>query len=551
MVLKHRWCALFLILWGSQIYATSLSQNLETKQDSIISYQNLIGSPADGDDLRDAYQFFYKEKIAAQKDRDSVSEIFHLYQLSRVEYKYGQYYNSEEDAVKALELIEKRKPAAYTDLLRKNIINHLGLLYHEQRNFQKSNDLYEAGLTLAQTSVDSAIIYNNIAINYRDALNFPLAYQKIQNAYQLVPKIKDSATMALILDNYGFIKFKLDQPDALEFLEKALAIRKNNNRISTYPSFNHLSQYYQKSNQRLSQTYAQEAFAVAKLLSSASYLEDALKLMIDTGHDDVSTYVNLLDSLSLARQLQTNKFALLKYDVSKKEQELKQSQLQGEIIDSQKKFYQVLAIFLGLTALLIILILHFRNKRKQLENVYNTEVRISKKVHDEVANDLYQIMSKIQGQSISKEVLLDDIDKVYDKTRNIAKDSSSLDFEQDFGESLNDLLMLYKTESIQVITKGLKDVSWNRFSDLKKTAIYRILQELLTNMKKHSNATMVVLSFEEKSKHLWLKYVDNGVGSDLRKRSGLLNVENRIKALDGNVTFESKPHKGFKATIKI
>ena len=78
-----------------------------------------------------------------------------------------------------------------------------------------------------------------------------------------------------------------------------------------------------------------------------------------------------------------------------------------------------------------------------------------------------------------------------------------------------------------------------------------MLQELLTNMKKHSNASIVVLSFEKSGKYLIINYKDNGIGTSLTKRNGLQNTENRIQSINGTITFESEINKGFKAIIMI
>ena len=86
---------------------------------------------------------------------------------------------------------------------------------------------------------------------------------------------------------------------------------------------------------------------------------------------------------------------------------------------------------------------------------------------------------------------------------------------------------------------------------LKKMTIYRVLQELMTNMKKHSKASIAVLSFQTINQKLTITYKDNGVGCDLKKQNGLLNTENRIKTINGTITFESQPKNGFHVKITI
>jgi signal transduction histidine kinase len=71
-------------------------------------------------------------------------------------------------------------------------------------------------------------------------------------------------------------------------------------------------------------------------------------------------------------------------------------------------------------------------------------------------------------------------------------------------------------------------------------------------MKKHSESTLVVLSFKKDQKIVQLNYTDNGVGATFKKqkiRNGLQNVENRIHAIKGTITFDTETGKGFKVNI--
>jgi signal transduction histidine kinase len=104
-----------------------------------------------------------------------------------------------------------------------------------------------------------------------------------------------------------------------------------------------------------------------------------------------------------------------------------------------------------------------------------------------------------------------------------------------------------------VITKNLKTIVWSKIALEKQIGIYRVLQELLVNMKKHSGANLVMLSFEQTAKSLVIQYTDNGKGIDASQisKKGLRNAENRILALKGTFIFDTETDKGFKVTIQI
>ena len=71
-------------------------------------------------------------------------------------------------------------------------------------------------------------------------------------------------------------------------------------------------------------------------------------------------------------------------------------------------------------------------------------------------------------------------------------------------------------------------------------------------MKKHTQASIVVLVFEKEKRKLNISVNDNGVGASTLKRSnGLQNTENRIQSINGTIIFETEPNKGFKTKITI
>ena len=77
------------------------------------------------------------------------------------------------------------------------------------------------------------------------------------------------------------------------------------------------------------------------------------------------------------------------------------------------------------------------------------------------------------------------------------------------------------------------------------------LNSLIINMKKHSQASIVVLVFQKENRKLHISYSDNGIGNDLKKGNGLQNTENRIQAINGTIIFDTEPNKGFKTKITI
>jgi two-component system sensor histidine kinase UhpB len=87
-------------------------------------------------------------------------------------------------------------------------------------------------------------------------------------------------------------------------------------------------------------------------------------------------------------------------------------------------------------------------------------------------------------------------------------------------------------------------------------AIYRILQEALTNIARHSKASKVLVRIGKNSNEFKLEIEDNGIGIDqtLLKESksfGVLGMRERAIILGGNFTIENLEPNGTKITVNI
>ncbi len=93
-----------------------------------------------------------------------------------------------------------------------------------------------------------------------------------------------------------------------------------------------------------------------------------------------------------------------------------------------------------------------------------------------------------------------------------------------------------------------------RLSEKIEITIYRITQELINNIIKHSKATEVSVQLFNTNKSVILIVEDNGVGIDNKRNKkgiGLLNISSRLEVVKGEVNFEPSPKSGTLVTIKI
>uniref|UniRef100_UPI0030DA3D2B sensor histidine kinase n=1 Tax=uncultured Polaribacter sp. TaxID=174711 RepID=UPI0030DA3D2B len=70
----------------------------------------------------------------------------------------------------------------------------------------------------------------------------------------------------------------------------------------------------------------------------------------------------------------------------------------------------------------------------------------------------------------------------------------------------------------------------------------RIVQELINNSIKHSNATKIRITLTEFDHLLSLFYFDDGIGFDIEKvklGSGITNIKERVEIFDGTLEIDS------------
>jgi signal transduction histidine kinase len=90
-----------------------------------------------------------------------------------------------------------------------------------------------------------------------------------------------------------------------------------------------------------------------------------------------------------------------------------------------------------------------------------------------------------------------------------------------------------------------------RFGLRVEAAVYRIVEEALTNVMRHASATTVTISLQHSGERLTVVVQDDGAGFDPSLRTltagsgmGLLCMEERARLVDGFVEIDSAPGRG-------
>ena len=507
-----------------------------------------------------AYIYYKKANEIYSNLNDSLGIGQTLTFLAILESDLGDYTSSDITGIEALKFLPKDK----TDHLT-SVYNCLAISARKQEDFKEALYWYDKAIAISTNKSNTIKYLQNKANAYRDLNAYESAINILDSLNNL--QIKSVKTKARILDNLAYTKWLDGDTSIIYDLEIALKMRlTEQDTWGLIASYAHLSEVYKKDNRRKALGYAKQMYSLAITSNSPHDQLEALDKIIALDNSKnlkgfYASYIRINDSLNTAKNKAKNKYAKLKFDSEQNREDnlqLKITNAEKELVIQKGKTLNIVgSVASGFTLMLFLGFIYYRkqqHKQEKRAEVYETETRIAKKIHDEVANNVVNIMNRVQYVEEPKENLLDDLEKVYLLTRNISHQNKVIETGENYTVSLKSLLTNFNSNTTRIILNNIINVGLDKLSETKQIEIYRVLQELLVNMQKHSKAKLVALSFEKKQDNYKIKYSDNGVGVDLntlKLKNGLVNMETRIKSINGSITFTSTFNKGFKAIISF
>ena len=512
-----------------------------------------------------AFYHFNKSKIIYETIKDSANIVYNLIQMASIQQINGDYYGSKETLTEALPFLKKK------DIYSAAINNFFGIADKELSLYNDAIHYYLEATADCTDEVSKQAPLHNIATVYIEQKKYDEAIQILKSILDNKVLDKETNEKAKVLDNLGFAYFKDGLTEkGLSLMQEGYQLRKQiGDFYGSIESNLHLAEFYLKTDSNKSNQYAQAAYEIATRFNSVDERLKALSFLIsnDSGNKNVQyaqKYVTINDSIIKVRNNFKNKFAKIKYDSKKEKDENQKLRLEKaeNLLSIQEQKYQKVVAGIGVIFLIIVIVIlirYYRNRGRieKIKTAYDTETRIAKDIHDELANDVFYAMTFTQTQPLSsenaKETLIQKLDHIYSRVRRISQENSTIDVTTNYAGNLKEMLSTYNTNITNVIINNIEKVNWELVDNIKKVAIHRILQELMVNMTKHSQATLVVVKFDSNGKIIFIDYTDNGKGCQKNQivKNGLQNMENRILAIKGTITFDTEPDKGFKVKITL
>ncbi len=489
-----------------------------------------------------------------------------LLSMALIQKNQNDFFGSKETITEALQYLDMKKDAKYvSSSYNAMATNHRKLLNHED-----AVQYYKKAITLTNSEKDKSIYKNNLATAYIDSKNYDEAILLLSTIVKDTLLSSNHKEYARVLDNLAYAKWLSGKSVIETEFVKALDLRKqNSDQRGQIASYTHLGEFYARKNSRKAATYLDSVIQLSKKLKIPRAEKDALKYLMEIKLNNVyirNRYVFLQDSLYNQELKVKTQFAKYKYDDRLKQESilrLEKEKAEKELEVSYQKNQKTISFFgialLGLGLGFVSYFFTQRSKRlKQLnktakqEATFETEAQIARRVHDDFGAKLNHTMSLVQNNG-DKTLLLDTLEGLYNQSRNFSREINEIDTGANYKNELFEMLSTYAAE-VKLFTLGTKEIDWTSINQLNKTVVYKVLRELMINMRKYSKATTVTLNFKKTSAGLKIGYLDDGVGAsvkELQLKNGLKITENRINAVGGTIIFDSEKGNGFKAEIQI
>jgi len=560
-------------------YSKEINQIATKNNDSLLVAKSLwyIGDYYDYKMQLDSAYIYFDQAEQIYLNTKSYVDVAKMQQYkSIVLFREGLYNEAENKALEALEILERLPKDRLLYEINLNLGNILdlnqqpneALLYYSEAIYILE-DLYKNKLISTEEFLESkAHCYNNIGTLYHTQKSYLNSETYLSYGYNnLIDLNQQNELYTIILTNLGTLNISLNKLNIAEKLlneSLTISLEKNYKQSLTANNFRLGELALKKKDTIEAINYYKTAYQLSTKAKANNTILKSLKALSLTDKQEATKYISLYyafnDSINKLQISKRNKFARIKYESEK---------LEKNIVNLKKENSQLLitSIIIVLIAIILLFIILYRNKIKKYtflkQDQENKELifkllleqeqlsqdvltkereRISQELHDGIINSLFIVRLSL-GNSKDNLPILHEIEKVQNQIRLISHDLKNHEFiQQGFSEIISKLVVQNSTnqQKFQLIIS--KNYKWDKVSYDDKINIYRILQEAIQNVIKHSHAKNCIISIFKTETSDRITITDDGIGfnySKVRNSNGLKNINNRAKQLHASLEVNS------------
>ncbi|WP_147366783.1 tetratricopeptide repeat-containing sensor histidine kinase [Epilithonimonas arachidiradicis] len=514
----------------------------------------------DNNQMDSAFFYLNKGKDLFLKRNDSFGVGKSYVNMAFIQESIGDNFGCIETSLIASQYF-KEKDTAHHGFIFSNY-NNLGIASSSLKNYKDAEQFYKKAKPFAKDPIDKMMLQNNLAILFHNQKKYDSAvfiYNKLINS--VGPK---SDYYPKLLLNYSRSRWFGDQNynPVKNYITAEKLSQNIDDDWTKDAAYAYLSAYYLNKRPDSSKLYAKKMLTLAKKLKypvdELEALQNLIKLSDGTeAQQYFDSYSKTQDSLINSQNKAKNQFALIRYESEKAKTENLLLQKEHARHEYQVKVQNLVIGLLVFVFIVIVIITYnwVKKRRERLVLEANNKLQeqrldFSKRVHDVVANGIYEVMITIENQKdLPKEKILDKLELMYEKSRDLSYDSSS---RQEFNEKILTLAGSFDNDNTRIIIIGNDPDFWESLAPSFREELFQVIRELLVNMKKHSFATQVILRFSRENDLFQIFYSDNGVGlsEDFVEKNGFRNMKTRLEDIGAKMKIEDS-NIGLKVSINI
>jgi signal transduction histidine kinase len=206
-----------------------------------------------------------------------------------------------------------------------------------------------------------------------------------------------------------------------------------------------------------------------------------------------------------------------------------------------------------------------RNKQKLqvsftkdiLKTQENERARIAGELHDSIGQKLLILKNALVGNNNKADKEIDLVGETIKEVREMSHSLHPFQFEKlGLVQSLKNMVETFQKNSNIFYSEDI-EILENSIAKEKAIYIFRMLQEAITNVEKHAEATACNLSALEEKKQVIFILKDNGKGFVMNKNPteskglGMKTLEERARFIQAELNIDSILTKGTTMTLRI
>ncbi|MEE9408547.1 MAG: sensor histidine kinase [Polaribacter sp.] len=541
---------------GEQLKSLVIAENLKNPLLIAKANKNIGVVYSLRGDFEISTDYLFKARDLSYANKDTVTGVLADLKIGQTFWQLKEYKKAMEQVDKCIEIAETRK--LNNDVLsdiyleKGNMLLMYGKLDSSLAFYKKAEKLiYSTGHLEG-----IATVYSNIGAIYFYKNDFNKAIEYYKKSLVKAEEFKDKISIGIAKMNIGEAYYNINQFQKSEKeLKESLSLFKGlKDKLKLMDNYYYL---YELESKRNNSKKALEYFKLRIIYKDSVINENNL---------------NKISSLQV------------KYETVEKEKQIAQQDLelqtQNATISSQRNNQLLL---LGGLGFLILggLLFYNKNKAKQkvalqkavikekekgfsslLKASEDERKRISKDLHDGIGQEMAALKMAIghvknkEEDIVKKEELskiLNNCARSADEIRNISHQMMPRTLlENGLIDAIDDLLkgaFMYSKIEQKFEYFNISE----RFNEQIEISLYRVVQELISNIIKHANASEVNVLLYKQEGQLILLVEDNGIGmqNKSKKGHGVLNIKSRIDMIKGTINYEPSTNAGTSATIVV